>query len=236
MKLLITLITLLGILLPATVVTAGEAQQISEERMSQVLSAYLAEESERLPQVELRFAKLHLPKPFEVPAGEIEFQVIPAKPGVIGSRRLTLLTRVDGQVASNQSIRVDIEALAEIIIAAANLRRGEVLDQDDLVLQRQDISTVKQPLFSAAEILGKRLKRSVRLGQPVQRKQIDFPPLVARGERVTIKVSSGGLNLTASGEAQQDGRKDDTIRVMNSNSRKVILGRVVAPGLVTVEL
>ena len=41
--------------------------------------------------------------------------------------------------------------------------------------------------------------------------------------------------LTAAGEAKQDGRTGEAIRVMNSNSRKEILCQVVAPGLVKVE-
>lgn len=214
---------------------AATGQLISQQEMEQVLNDYLTDESARLPQVELRFTSVTLPKPFRVPQGQIEHQVIPAKPGVIGSRRVTLLTRVDGKIASNLSIRIELEALAEILVAANNLRRGKVIGPQDISRQQQDISKLKQPLFAEDEILGKRLKRSLRLGQPLLRKQVEFPPLIKRGDRVVIQAQGFGLRLSAAGEAKQNGLLDETIRVMNTGSRKEVLCRVLAPGLVMVE-
>ncbi|MCW8859517.1 MAG: flagellar basal body P-ring formation chaperone FlgA [Deltaproteobacteria bacterium] len=211
-------------------------QLITQQEMEQVLNDYIAEESDLLPHVELRFKELSLPDAYQVPQGRIEHQVIPAKPGVIGSRRFTLLTRVAGQTVSNQSVRVELEALAEVAVVTGALRRGQILDAQDVELRYQNISHIKEPIFDQAEIIGKRLKRSVRLGDPLQRHQIEFPPVIKRGERVVIQANGHGLTLTAAGEAKQDGRTGEAIRVMNSNSHKEILCQVVAPGLVKVEL
>ncbi len=235
MKRLLITLSLLCVLLPNLVLASrGDLQLISQDEMAGVLNDYLAEASQQLPRVELRFAAMHLPQPFKVPQGRLAFQVIPAKPEIIGSRRVTLLTRVDDQLVGNQSIRVELEALAEIVIAADNLRRGDLLGPDNVSLQYQDITTLKQPLFAAEDIYGKRLKRSVRLGQPLLEKQVEFPPLIKRGDRVKIQVQQGALLLTAAGEARQDGLRGESIKVMNSNSRREILCRVIAPGLVKV--
>ncbi len=236
MKKLLLIIALL--LLPGWVwaqAAAGQEQMISRDEMTQVLDNFLADESDRLPGVELRFASLDLPEPFSVPAGPLDFQIIPAKPEVIGSQRLTLMIRVDGQIVSNRTLHVKIEALADILVAASNLRRGETLSEASVVFQREDISKLKQPLFFTDEIIGKRLKRSVRLGEPLLRQQVEFPPLINRGDRVVIRAQRGGLVLTAAGEAREDGQEGETIRVMNISSRKEVLCRVVAPGRVTVE-
>jgi len=234
MKNLFCLIILL--LLPAMVWGAATpTQQIDRQEMEQVLNDFLSEKSDLLPNVELRYRSVSLPKPYSVPQGRLVHQVIPARPGVIGSRRMTLVTRVDGRTVSNQSVRVDIEALAEVAVATSALRRGAVLDLDDIELRYQDISKFKDPIFSRDEIVGKRLKRSIRLGDPLQRNQIEFPPVVKRGERVVIQAVGRGLTLTAAGEARQDGRSGESIRVMNSGSRKEVVCRVIAPGLVKVE-
>ena len=216
--------------------TDGSARQlIDQPEIRQVLEDYLAEESDRLPQVELVLSSVVLPKEFMVPQGHVDHQIIPAKPGVIGSRRVTLLTRVDNAVVSNQSIRVELKAMAEVVVVTANLRRGETLDASNTVLQQQDISKLKQPIFNLEDIYGQQLKRSLRLGQPLALKEIDFPPTIKRGDRVEIHAQRGGLVLTAAGEARQDGLSDETIRVMNISSQKEILCRVLAPGLVRVE-
>lgn len=237
MRTLLTIIMLLAMLSPAPAqARSGDAEQlISRQEIRQILKDYLADESARLPHIELRFKSIALPEPYPVPRGRIDHQVIPAKPGVIGSRRVTLLTRIDGQVVHNESIRVELEALAEIAVAADNLRRGDKLGPEDISFQQQDISRLRQPLFTADDVYGKRLKRSLRLGRPLLRKQVEFPPVIKRGDRVVIQVQRQGLMLSAIGEAKQDGRQDETIRVMNSNSRKEVLCRVIAPGLVTVE-
>ena len=210
-------------------------QLIDQQEIRQVLDDYLAAESQRLPQVELTFSSVSLPAPFKVPQGQVAHQVIPAKPGVIGSRRVTLLTRVDDQLVKNQSIRVQLKALAEVVVASANLRRGETLDPTNIVLQQEDISKLKQPIFNPEDVYGKQLKQSVRLGQPLALKQVDFPPMIKRGERVAIQARRGSLLLTAAGEARQDGNLGDTIRVRNSESHRDVLCQVLAPGQVHVE-
>ncbi len=214
---------------------SASSRVITGREMEQVLADYLAGQSELLPQVALRFKSMLLPEAYSVPAGRIVHQVIPDKPGVIGSSRFTLLTRVDGRTVSNQSVRVEIEALADIAVVTAGLRRGTILTAADVELSYQDISRYKEPVFSLDEVVGKRLKRSVRLGAALQRHQIEFPPLIKRGERVMIEARGQGLTLTAGGEAKEDGRPGEAIRVMNSSSRKEVLCRVVAPGLVRVE-
>lgn len=211
------------------------SQTIDHQEMEQVVQDFLADKSDLLPNVELGYKSIVLPQPYTVPQGRIDHQVIPAKPGVIGSRRFTLVTRVDGRTVSNKSIRVELEASAEVAVTTSALRRGTILSAGDVEMRYQDISKFKEPIFDQAEIIGKRMKRSVRLGDPLQKHQIEFPPVIKRGERVVIQAASRGLTLTAAGEARQDGRSGEAIRVMNSSSRKEVLCQVVAPGLVRVE-
>ncbi len=235
-----SLSSLFLLLLVPVLVWAAPAQTapgtlIDKSEMRQILDDYLAEQSQLLPHVDLRFKMLALPKPYRVPAGRIVHQVIPAKPGVIGSHRFTLMTRVDGRVVSNQSVRVEIEALADIAVATSSLRRGSVLDDEDVELRYQDISRLKAPIFSLDHLVGKRLKRSVRLGDPLNRELVEFPPLIKRGEKVVIQARRKGFLLTATGFAREDGAAGGAIRVTNSTSHKEIVCQVVAPGLVKVE-
>lgn len=217
------------------VTIARKGTWIEPEEMEAALNRYLAAAAAKLPGVELEFEKLYLPPHFMVATGHIEHQVIPADPQVIGSRRMTLITRVDGEVVANQSIGVVLKARARVAVMAADMRRGETLASADLVLQQREISHLAEPFFSLDELLGKRLRQAVRLGQPLQRRQVEFPPLIRRGSRVIIRAQNHGLLLTASGEARQDGELGDTIRVRNNGSQREVLCRVLAAGLVSVE-
>ena len=209
---------------------------IDHQEMEQILDDFLAEQSELLPQVELRLISVHFPQPYKVPVGRIDHQLIPARPGVLGSRRIALMTRVDDQIVSNQSIRIEVEAMAEIAVAKESLRRGAVLTENQIEMRYQDISRLSEPIFDVADAVGKMVKRTLRHGQPLQAQQIEFPPLIKRGERVVIEVQQAGMTLSAIGEARQDGRAGESIKVINTGSSREVITRVVAPGLVRVEL
>lgn len=219
----------------STSVAGKTGQLIDQHEIRQILDDYLAEQSQLLPHVDLRFKSVSLPKPYRVPDGRISYEVIPAKPGVVGSRRMTLMTRVDGQIVNNQSVRVEIEALAEVAVATGYLRRGAVLGESDIELRYQDIERLKEPFFSLDGLAGKRLKRTVRLGDPLQKSLVEFPPVVKKGEQVVIQAQKRGFLLTATGIARQDGVPGDEIRVINSTSHREILCQVVSHGFVTVE-
>ncbi len=207
---------------------------IEPAEVQTVLEDYLHSAAAKMPGVDLRFEKLYLPPRFMVAVGKVEYQVIPANPQVIGSRSLTLITRVNGKVVANRNIRASIKASAQVVVTVTDMKRGKRLAASDLVLQQVDISHLEKPFFTIDQLLGKRLKQSLRSGQPLQRRQVEFPPLIKRGELVTIEVRGRGLRLTASGEARQNGELGETIRVRNSRSQRIVLCRVKASGLVSV--
>ncbi|NCP02707.1 MAG: flagella basal body P-ring formation protein FlgA, partial [Deltaproteobacteria bacterium] len=143
------------------------------------IADFLAENAARFPDVKMSFENISLPARFLVPAGAISYEIIPSEPGLIGSRRLTLLVRVDDQIVKNQSLRVELVAHGMVATSMRDLKRGDVLSQENLSLQTQDISQLRSgPFFALDKLLGKELKRHVRAGEPLQESQVDFPPLI----------------------------------------------------------
>lgn len=215
--------------------SAAQTRKIDHQTMERELNQYLTQLTETYPEIEFSIDSAVYPPPFEVPAGPLEFQFIPSRPEVVGSSSIAMIIRSGGELVNNQSIRVRLKAMAEVVVAARPLRRGEILQSQDLLLRYREVSRLKEPLWHLQDALGRRVKRPLRLGNPLQNHQIELPPLVKRGEKVLIRAHSHGLLLTAAGEARQDGRAGETIEVRNNSSRKDILCRVVAPGLVKVE-
>lgn len=61
-------------------------------------------------------------------------------------------------------------------------------------------------------------------------------PVVVRGrDRVRMVAHIGGSQIIAAGEAMEDGRVGQSIRLRNIDSNKTVIGRVVGPNLVEVE-
>ena len=67
-----------------------------------------------------------------------------------------------------------------------------------------------------------------------QKRKLDIPPVIDMGALVTLVYRSGGIEATASGVAIESGALGDEIRVRNDSSRKIILGKVLEPGIVGV--
>lgn len=215
----------------------GQQQTIVKpEQVQEYLEDYLDQQRNKMPQVKLRFRHLRLPKAFSVPAGRLTCEVIPSNPQVLSSSRFSLIFRIDGKAAKNIAVSATLEALAEVAIATSDLRRGAIINEENIKLVEKDLNLLRAPCFDSSELLGQRLKRSLRKGDVFERSAVAFPPMIKRGEIVTITVQKGALTVTAKGMAQQNGSAGDMIRVRNINSHKDLICKVSGPVAVTVEL
>jgi flagella basal body P-ring formation protein FlgA len=98
-----------------------------------------------------------------------------------------------------------------------------------------DITSLRNPCLDPGVVLGQKLKRPLRQGTPLDPATVEMPPVISRGETVTILLNQGTLSLTARGQALENGLQDETIRVRNNDSQRDISGRVAEPGVVIVE-
>ena len=218
--------------------TADVQQQtvIKPEQLQKYLEDYLDQQRAKMPQTKLRFRHLRLPKAFSVPRGRLTCEITPSDPRVLSSRRFSLIFRVDGKAVKNITVSTTLEALAEVAITSGDLRRGIILNEEHIELAERDLNNLRAPCFDSDELLGKRLKRSLRKGQVFERSAVAFPPMIKRGELVTITAQKGALRVTAKGLAQQNGDEGDMIRVRNISSQKDLICKVSGPVAVTVEL
>ncbi len=201
-----------------------------------IIAQYIDNNKANLPEAEIRFIPSSLPLPFTLPTGELTHEVIPSNPGILNSSRISIIFRVDDKVVKNMSVLGKIEALAPVIVSTGSLKRGDILQPQNLTKVVMDIDSINDPGFNLQSFVGKKLNRSLRAGAPVLLSMVESLPIIQRGERVKIVINSGALHLTATGLARSDGSLDQMIRVQNINSNKIIYCRVSAPGLVEVIL
>ncbi|MGW8195622.1 MAG: flagellar basal body P-ring formation chaperone FlgA [Desulforhopalus sp.] len=209
---------------------------IGPERVQSIIDNFIADNLNNLPEADISFVPDEPPLPFTLPTGSLTLQVVPSSPGIIGSSRFSIIFKVDDEVVKNLSVRGETRALAEVVVGAKPLRRGQLLTPNDLTTAIVDISEEKSSDLELDDFIGKELTRSLRAGKPVLDSMVEAPPVVHRGERVKIVLRSGTMLLTATGLAQNDGSKDEMIRVQNTRSNKIVYCRVAAPGLVEVML
>ncbi|TKB25817.1 flagellar basal body P-ring formation protein FlgA [Desulfopila sp. IMCC35006] len=219
-----------------TVAILRSGIDIGPERIQTIIADYIKKNQNDLPEAEIRFVPESLPLPFTLPTGDLSYDVTPSNPAILGSSRFSIIFRVNDTVVKNMSVRGKIEALAQVVVCAGNLNRGEILRPQHLKTALMDISAIENPCFEPNDLIGQKLQRSLRAGSPVLLSMVETLPIVRRGERVKIVINSGPLHLSATGLANSDGALNEMIRVRNINSNKMVYCRVAAPGLVEVML
>ncbi len=221
---------------PGSVTVQRRGVEIGPDRVQSIIDDFLTGNRGILPRADVRFIPRGLPLPFFIPVGTLECQVIPSHPGILGSSRFSIIFKVDGTVVKNMSVRGRVEAVGEVIVAARPLRRGTILSAAHLGMAVVDISSEPDAAMDAAQLIGKELQKNVTAGSPLSLGIVESLPIVYRGQKVKIVLSTGNLLITATGLAHSDGRQEDMIRVQNLSSNKMLYCRVAAPGLVEVIL
>ena len=219
-----------------SIIVKRQGTPVTSQDMEAVIANYLDERKDSLPLADYSFIVRELPLPFVIPLGVLQIDVIPADPNVIGSRRFSLIYKIDGKTVKNISLRGKLEALAPVAILTQNVKRGAILHPDMVQMQIKDLSKLRAPCTDLREVLGKKITRSLRSGSVLDISSIDFPPLIHKGQVVKILINHNGMHLSATGIASMNGKQDQIIRVMNSGSRKTILCKVAAPGIVEVQI
>jgi len=219
-----------------TVTLKRSSIRIGSTKIQQIIAEYLHQNRENLPNADIRFIPGTLPIPFLLPTGKLTYEVIPSNPRILGSSRFSIIFRVDNHVAKNMSVKGRIEALAPVAVATRKLNKGTILLPSTLALAVKDINKISNPGLELSTFIGKKLKRTIRSGTVITPIMVETLPVIRRGERVKIVISSGIMHLSATGIARTDGRPDQMIRVQNTRSNKIIQCRVTAPGLVEITL
>jgi flagella basal body P-ring formation protein FlgA len=134
--------------------------------------------------------------------------------------------------------RLDVMVLREVMVTLNPVARGQALVVDDVQLEKRALHTVQgTPILGGPEILkGAVAKRHVSKGSVLVEGAFDLPPLVRSGSMVAVKVVSGGLTIIASGQAVSDGAMGQLIRVVNLDTRKDFVARVVGENRVEIHL
>lgn len=125
----------------------------------------------------------------------------------------------------------------EVPVLNHRVAPGDTISSADIdwIDMRAD-QTGSDTAASEAQLLGMTPKRGIPVNQPVRVRDLQSPRIVDKGSLVTITLTSPNLSLSAQGKALQDGGRGDVIRVVNTQSNRVVEAVVAGPGQVAVKL
>jgi len=184
-----------------------------------------------------RVKKIRANRSVVLPKGKVTYKVVPPpNMDFFGLIPLSVVFNVNGLFQKKVLVSVDIEVLTEVIVTKRPFGRYKIITKDDICLQKMDISNLPSNIITSPEdVLGKRAKRAIDAKTVLRADLIEFPPLVRRGDIVSIIAESDGLKITVLGEVKKKGRMGERIRVVNLDSKKGIYARVLDSNTVKVD-
>lgn len=212
------------------------ATVVKEAEVRGVISDYLIRRVGAL-NAQISIKKIGYSGDLKLPAGQVSYEVVaPERWEGYGTASLALIVRVDDQVKKNLTVVVEVEALAEMLVATRTLERGEVIVASDLALVRRDLSHAQgRFLKSMDEAVGLRVKSAMRANSTLRSDYLERVPVVKSGQTVTIVVENEVVRVTATGKAKGAGAVGDMITVQNLTSQKDLAARVVDASTVKVD-
>jgi flagella basal body P-ring formation protein FlgA len=169
-----------------------------------------------------------------VPEGEISL-VVEALTSTkfIGSTSVKVTVLVDGAAYCSFPVRVRVDVVKGVVVAARTIERHETIEPSDVRLETRDLAGVPAgAAFDLEAVVGMRASHTIPAGRVVVKSSVDPPPLVRKGDAVTIEAVLAGVTVSASGEALEDGCEGALIRVRNSATGTIVRAKVVSPGVV----
>jgi flagella basal body P-ring formation protein FlgA len=195
---------------------------------------------EDLSIVLLRPIALQLPM-----AGEWESPTLKAEPHSatvgIGRSEIDVSIYVNGERKLSLPVYFETKLLQKVAICLSQVKKGETLTEQNTYADRRPFDTGTRTVIPYESVIGKKVNRTMTPGQVVASIDLDSESagngsvLVHARQPVKLLVRVGAMAIATTGEALQEGRLGQTVRVQNLDSKKVVSGRVTGQATVEVE-
>ena len=142
-------------------------------------------------------------------------------------------------VVTGSQVRLPVSGRAfgvvQIPVLSRRIIPGDIIGPGDVDWQdmRAD-QTTSDTAATDAQLIGMTPKRGVSTNQPVRLRDLQSPRMVDKGAMVTITLTTQSMTLTTQGKALQDGGRGEVIRVVNTQSNRIVEATVAGPNVVAV--
>ncbi len=223
---------------PDSVWITRSFQIISDEKLRNLFCNYIAEKTD---DHDCNLKDFKVRGKVKFPIGDVTLNVVerngksPVSTKMMGRVSMTIKIYVEGKESGQILLSGWVDRYEDIVCASHPIFRGTILLENDLHMERVNISKAPSNLITSLnDAVGKRLKQNSPQGAYIKERMLEIPPLIYKGDRVKLIVKSGPLTVVTTGLAKSNGAKGDQIQVKNLSSSKIVVGHVSKPSTVEV--
>jgi flagella basal body P-ring formation protein FlgA len=127
-------------------------------------------------------------------------------------------------------------SVTQLPVPSRTLGMGEVITARDFIWTEVPTERLAQNVINQMDdLVGFAPRRDLREGEPVLSGDVKKPVVVQKNTVVVMVVRARGMTLTAQGRALEDGVQGQSIRVLNTQTKRTIQASVLSPGEVLIE-
>jgi len=147
------------------------------------------------------------------------------------------LRQAPAKVVRTLYVRYRVVHLANVVVAARDIRSGEVLSRRDVRLEQREFRTDKvRWLRTLNDAVGATVRSALGVGQMVRPDDLTRTFYVRRGESVTVHLMGRGFSMKTRSRALESGELGSTIAVQGTGGKGRFYARVIDVRTVEVRL
>jgi flagella basal body P-ring formation protein FlgA len=123
-------------------------------------------------------------------------------------------------------VQGNLRILKEVPVVKRNLQYGERIQRDDVSFEKQDITFNRETIPAAEELYGSEIAGNLSSGQIIWQRNLKRKMALTRGTPVQVTVQNQGWRIHLTGISQDNGYLGDTVKVLNPETKKIIVGVV----------
>ncbi len=132
---------------------------------------------------------------------------------------------------------VRIDLYDDVLVAAQSLHKGQIIGDQQVILQKKNISRLNSGYYSQSDsLLELEVKRNIKRGTILTPMSLQPRLLVKSGQRVTLLLNYKGLHIKSSGQALQSARRGEVVKVRNNQSNRIVEGIVSGEAQVRINI
>lgn len=136
---------------------------------------------------------------------------------------LALAVVVDGRVARRVPLPTIVERRGSVVVARKRIRAGRALRYEDLEIREVTLGAQGAGVFTRIEdAIGAMTRAPLVGGQPLRKDQLRQPPVIRRGDLITVSVQIGSLKASALCKAMKDAAPGERFSLQNLGSKKTV--------------
>ncbi len=209
---------------------------VDEEKVIAILEDFLKSNLEKQNR-SVKVTEVRGVKKFSLPPGDVSWDLrVSERFFQGGSIPVALTFYLNGRKAQEVHCQAQVEIYAWVVVAKNYLPKHQIIRESDIHLVYRQIN--KYPadvLTEIKEVIGKRTNLHINAWEVLRKSMVEEPPLVKKGDYVTLLAENEGFRITTVGEVREEGRQGDRVKVLNISSKKEIYGRVLDSQTVQVD-